>query len=179
MKPFDESKLIIRPVRIDDISGIIHVTQTAWLTTYPNEALGITGRDIQTAINALSHEDELARFSSDFIQKADERKYFVAEYDGTIVGYCRIKIKPDFYELRAIYLLPEFQQKGIGKRLYKKATEELDPEKNIILFVAPYNIQAVTFYERLGFKKEAKEIEGFKLPNGKSILEIQMTKSHE
>ncbi len=56
-------------------------------------------------------------------------------------------------KIHKIYVLPESQGKGVGKKLIEKSIEIAQQNKieNIILNVNRFN-KAVTFYQKLGFK---------------------------
>ena len=52
-------------------------------------------------------------------------------------------------ELDDLYVLPPFQNQGIGSEIMKKCIRE--SEKIIYLYVFSRNIRAISFYERFGF----------------------------
>ena len=52
-------------------------------------------------------------------------------------------------ELDDLYVLPGFQNKGIGTQILKKCIAE--SAKPLYLYVFSRNVRAISFYERLGF----------------------------
>lgn len=58
---------------------------------------------------------------------------FVAEKDGKLIGLSLLKVlDEDWSELAALYILPTFRHKGIGRRLFYKSIEYLKTKnKNI------------------------------------------------
>jgi len=46
------------------------------------------------------------------------KKYFILKEKGTIVGYAKITIQKAFVELEELYVLPQMQGKGYGKKLF-------------------------------------------------------------
>ena len=52
-------------------------------------------------------------------------------------------------ELDDLYVLPPFQNRGIGSEIMKKCIRE--SENTIYLYVFSRNIRAISFYERFGF----------------------------
>ncbi|HHX30401.1 MAG TPA: GNAT family N-acetyltransferase, partial [Clostridiaceae bacterium] len=54
-------------------------------------------------------------------------------------------------EIMALYLLRDFQDRGLGFQLMKAAMEELNKMPQIILWVLEGNERAIRFYESLGF----------------------------
>lgn len=55
-------------------------------------------------------------------------------------------------EIMALYLLRDFQGRGLGFQLMKAAMEELNKMPQIILWVLEGNERAIHFYESLGFR---------------------------
>ncbi len=82
----------------------------------------------------------------------------------------------DYNQLKTIYVLPEFQGKGIGKMLYEEVVKFSDPEKDTIVHVATYSKQAIEFYKKLGFVDTGKRFseERFKMKSGAIIPEMEM-----
>ena len=76
------------------------------------------------------------------------------------VGFCRIGREKDNGELLgeivALYLLPQFQRQGIGKRLMQTGIDQLRQRgySTIVLWVLKSNVQARQFYEHCGFTAE-------------------------
>ncbi len=86
--------------------------------------------------------------------KTENSKTFVAEINDKIVGFLLIEIKRDLVlSLVYISVYPEYQRKGIGKKLLEKA-EEYARTKNIhILEVLIYkdSHSSRKFHEKNGF----------------------------
>ena len=53
--------------------------------------------------------------------------------------------------LSAIYVLPEYQGRGVGRQLMEQGMEWLGSNKDIILDVVSYNDKATAIYEKMGF----------------------------
>lgn len=79
--------------------------------------------------------------------------FFVAEADGKVVGY--VIASSHDGEIVSISVLPEFRRRGIGRRLMEEAMEYLEEKgvRRIELIVGVGNVEAIRFYEGLGFKK--------------------------
>jgi len=89
--------------------------------------------------------------------KAAKSIYYVAEYDGEIVGgggiYPTVNLPEGTCELVKLYLSPIARGKGIGKVLMQKcitAAKELGYKK-IYLETMPELIIAIPMYEKYGF----------------------------
>ena len=65
----------------------------------------------------------------------------------------------DCGEVYAIYLLEEYQGRGIGYRLMCEACEKLKTYDRIALWVLEGNEKAIRFYERFGFRFDGASAE--------------------
>lgn len=104
---------------------------------------------------------------------------WVAESGGKVVGFCSAVKEREVNRIMAIYVLPNYQSRGIGKSLMIKAFDWLGDSKDISVNVVRYNDNAIRFYERMGFEKTDREgvfDDIARLPTGKVIPEIQMVK---
>jgi ribosomal protein S18 acetylase RimI-like enzyme len=101
-----------------------------------------------------------------------------------IIGYAQVYLRPSIApdaELTRIYLLPSWQNKGIGKALLEAIIEELRALRpglrppRLWLSVAAENYPAIRFYERRGFQRK-KDFEanlaGQTVPMQEYVLEI-------
>ncbi len=95
-------------------------------------------------------------------QFSDLHSFFIAWCNGIPVGYMSIQkesITEDnitIYHLHKLYVMPEWQGRGVGELLFKQAHEYASENKNtakarIELNVNRYN-KAVGFYLRMGMK---------------------------
>jgi ribosomal protein S18 acetylase RimI-like enzyme len=160
---------------IEDAEGIQEVQYKTWLATYPNEELGITIEDIED------------RFKDRLLGKLKKRReeilhpisgvMFVAKENNKVVGFCKTGEIENKNELQAIYVLTEYQGRGIGKMLWDEAKNYLDINRDTVVHVATYNENAIYFYQRLGFKDTGKRWsdEKFKMKrSGTAIPEMEM-----
>jgi ribosomal protein S18 acetylase RimI-like enzyme len=147
----------IREATISDAYGIAKVQVDTWRTTYVN----------------IVPDDYLANMSYDkrkdiWANIIQTKNVYVAENDaGEIVGFASggkaINGEYENYpgELTAIYILQEYQGRGIGRLLVKEVTRTIEKlgYQSMIIFVLKDN-QAKYFYESLG---------------GKAIDEVEIT----
>lgn len=85
--------------------------------------------------------------------------YWVIEEDGKIIGgggiYPTVGLPHDTCELVKLYLYPSARGRGLGKAVMQQCFKQAKTlgYKNIYLESMPELNQAVSLYERLGFKK--------------------------
>ncbi len=141
----------VEEARPEHVEGIQEVFYRAWLDTYPNEDAGITIDDVEDRFKDRNSEERLNKRRED-ISNLDANKKFLVALDGEkVVGLCRATKNEKENRLNAIYVLPEYQGKGIGTRLWKELKSFFDPLKDIVVGVATYNQKAINFYSKLGF----------------------------
>ena len=77
----------------------------------------------------------------------------VIQVDGIDIGILAIVHQPDCVKVNQMFIIPEYQRKGIGavciRRIIKDATVSKLPVR---LQVLKANTQAVAFYQRAGFR---------------------------
>ena len=73
-------------------------------------------------------------------------EYVCVLLNGQICGFYRLC---EDGELDDLYVLPAFQNRGIGAAIMRKCIDE--SENNIYLYVFSRNTRAISFYERFGF----------------------------
>jgi ribosomal protein S18 acetylase RimI-like enzyme len=160
----------------DDVEGIIEVQKITWLATYPNEEYGITLDDIKE--KDFSSQERIKRWKKGIETQTNENHMWVAKDSKTVVGFCSTTKKDGKHEIRAIYILPDYQGKGVGRKLITAALNWLGEDKEVFINVAKYNNSSIEFYKRVGFKEigDVASTEIAKLPSGKIIPEIRMIK---
>lgn len=110
------------------------------------------------------HKSEKIKQAKEFINSR-EQITFVAEHNGEIVGFAVAVIQSGqehfknlgYADLQAIYILPEFQNKGIGKMLFDNVVAEFGKMKlqKMVIGVLKENTAARKAYENWGGKINA------------------------
>jgi GNAT superfamily N-acetyltransferase len=141
---------MIRPARVDDAGGMARVQVVSWRTTYP----GMVPQDF------LDSMDEVAfagRWSDRLRHEVSRRTSFVAEGDGRVVGFATGGAEREGDaryrgELYAIYLLQEWQGRGLGRDLANTVARDLVDRgfHSMLVWVLRDNRAARGFYEHLG-----------------------------
>ena len=151
-----ETLITIRNAREDDAQGIADVHDAAWRDAYRGI---IPGRELEKMI---------ARRGPRWWHSAIVRKsrLVVLDFDETIGGYAsygrnRVPSMPYGAEIFELYIAPEFQGLGFGRRLFEAARRDLGEHgySSVIVWALADNERAIGFYKRLGgtFVREAQE----------------------
>lgn len=91
--------------------------------------------------------------------------YYLIQSDKKTVGFLKINYESspelsikDNCELEKMYILPEYTKLGIGKAALRSAIEKIQKHRkqHLFLCVIDTNINAIAFYEKLGFKFHSK-----------------------
>lgn len=175
----DEQSFIVEPAKPQDAEGVFDVQRRTWLDTYPNSEVGITEEDIRARVEGEHGElipKKVERWREGIETSGEKRAVFVVKDVDKVVGFVAPAIMNSQRRIGALYVLPEMQGKGIGKKLLDKAIEWHGRNKDIFLHVATYNKSAIDFYARNGFEKTGKEVvdEVAQARDSKAIPEIEM-----
>lgn len=166
----------ISPAKPEDARALQEVFYQTWLATYPNEEEGITEEDVEDRYKDRNSEEKTKEREKRIQDLPSTTKYFVARQGEKIIGLCLAEKQEGCNQLKAIYVLPEFQGKGLGSKLWKEAKDFLGSTEDTFVEVAKYNKNAIDFYSRLGFEPTGRELkdERFRLKSGAIITEIEM-----
>jgi GNAT superfamily N-acetyltransferase len=91
--------------------------------------------------------------TADYLRSLPHRQGFtlVAKLDGRIVGMCALR---DGHHVTLFFVLPEFQGRGIGRRLFDRAVARVPEVVKIEVHSSPV---AVPVYKALGFSVTGPE----------------------
>lgn len=164
----------ITPPVVEDAQGIMECVYKSWLDTYPNEEIGITKDDIEDKFKNL--DEKVERQKQRIINTPENEKRIVAKCDGVVVGCANLVLNEHNNQLGMIYILPEYQRRGIGHMLWSELKKYCIPDKSTIVEVATYNIKAIEFYKKLGFVDTGKRFteEKTRMKSGALIPEMEM-----
>ena len=156
--------MIVRRARVEDADSIERVRTDTWRDAYrglmPDSLLERLGYD-STRRRALMAALPPHQF------------VLVAESEGAVVGFClggRSRATDDLFrgEVYAIYVLPEYQGRGIGRALLRMAANELVERDlhSMVIWVLRENAPSRRFYERMGgawVRDEERELDGVRI----------------
>jgi GNAT superfamily N-acetyltransferase len=155
------ANISFREATVADCMAVARVHVRSWKESF-------AGIVPQTFLDKMSVENRAKAFEKRF--PGDSYKMYVAEVAGPgVVGFAdfgepRESIDAYEAELYAIYLLPEFQGKGVGRSLFSMGVEALVRSGKISMYLlaleaSPYK----SFYKKMGGKmigRKQIEIEG-------------------
>ena len=159
----------IRRAETQDAAAIAEVHAAAWSGAYA----GIIPHRALTAM--------LARRGTEWWANAIRRatSILVVDIGGDIVGYAtygrnRVRDLAPQGEIYELYLLPEYQGIGLGRRLFASVREALAGHglAGLVIWALEDNRGAIAFYEGLGGRDVAEGIEVF---DAKALRKIAFT----
>ena len=144
-----QTLITIRRARWTDAEEIAEVHDAAWRDAYRGL---IPGRELERMIS---------RRGPQWWMSAIERgsRLLVLDFNEAIVGYVtygrnRVPSLPSKGEIFELYLEPEFQGLGFGRKLFEAARDDLAAHgyPNFIVWALGDNERAIGFYDHLGGK---------------------------
>ncbi|MBQ0017390.1 MAG: ribosomal protein S18-alanine N-acetyltransferase [Clostridiales bacterium] len=105
--------------------------------------------------------------------KQENKYYFVAKYEGEVLGYIGFERAGDDLNMQKIAVLEDYRECGIAKKLFEKSLEVMKELKlnNYFLEVNVNNKVAKRVYEKFGFKQISKRENYYK--NGDACFVMQ------
>lgn len=150
-------ELVLRLCTDDDIDTLVEISKETFTTAFEKDN---DPKDFENYINTAFNSQTLL----EQIRNVDSVFYFTY-VKGQLIGYIKINqhqaqtdVKLDHsMELERIYVVDAFQNKGYGKLILNKVIQlGLKANKKFLwLGVWERNLNAIRFYERLGFVKFA------------------------
>lgn len=168
----NEPQIEVDIAKPGDSKGIAAVQKAGWLAAYPDESVGLTTEDIEA--KDFDSEEQLQKWETAIEEAGDSKKLWVARQNGRVIGFSVAWKDDDKNELKAIYVLPEFHGKSIGKPLMNAAIEWLGNKKDIVVWVFTHNERAINFYRKQGFVESGNTSTW--AVNGKNIPDMEMIK---
>lgn len=112
--------------------------------------------------------------SIDEIQKDYQDHLFLKViYQGQIVGSVKLREQNSSCWLGRLIVSPEFQNRGIGRKLLAEAEAQTTTAKELILFTGSQSTKNISLYESVGYKK----IEEYADENNPDLIMVKMVKS--
>ncbi len=139
----------IRRATVDDIDTIRAVADVAFRATY---AAILSTEQTEYMIDMMYSPKSLHRQ-----MEVERQTFYLAVDNGRTIGYVSIERQGErVFHLQKIYLLPEYQGRRIGERLFGRACRHVKElcsgPCTMELNVNRHN-RAIGFYERMGMRK--------------------------
>lgn len=150
--------IVVREMRESDIEAVSTVRVRSWKAAY-------VGMVPAAYLDRLSVETDVVARRRMFLDSAGQVDNFVAEVDGSIVGWAALgpsrddDAVPGDGELYAIYVLPEMFGSGTGQALVR-AVRSRAAERSfnrLVLWVIRDNARGRRFYDAAGFTPDGVE----------------------
>ena len=166
-----------------DAVPICEVLAQTWLDTYPNAENGVTVEMIQAfhyEPDGRLNREHVTKTEKGILESSPDGKHciFTASFEDKVVGVSSaIIIKESKRKLNVVYVLPQYQGKGIGKDLIEPVLQ-WHGNKDVYLKVASFNKRAMNLYEKYGFivSGPVPEDEQFVFANGLVLPEVEMVR---
>ena len=157
----------VRAMKRSDIRAVQDVARRTWDDTYHDTIpQGVQAKFLERAYSEVSLK---RRMTSDV--------FLVAVLGGEVVGFADFEpVSRRAAYLGALYVLPEYQQRGIGTRLLRAGIAAFPTTTKFTLRVEKHNSRAADFYRRHGFEATGEATEDL---FGHESREIEMTLSEE
>jgi len=155
--------------------AVLEVNRQVWLTTYQNDSLGITLKDIESKFTDF---DEEVKKNKKYYLENKDRKHWFAFDKSKLVGYCLAQIEDGVGKINSIYILKKYQHLGIGSKMLKKSLKYMKGVP-IEIECAVYNTPTIKFYEKFGFKVIGEKKEKYTFPTGTKMTLVRMRKDRE
>lgn len=135
-----------------------HLLKKSWTETYVSEL----GSDIATHLMDQLAQDDIAGLAPN-----TDETVFIARGTKGLQGCAVSAARQGITYLWGFYVLQEFQRKGIGRELLKKAVRAHGRENSVHVTVLKSSVTARRFYNAVGFRKASDE--QFEIVPGKSF----------
>jgi ribosomal protein S18 acetylase RimI-like enzyme len=144
----------IRPLAHNELSKVQSIAHRTWPNTF-REIL--CPEQISYMLNMMYALPVLES------QWQKGHTFLLAEENGQEMGFAGFELnyaEGPKAKLHKIYLLPETQGKGLGKKLILEVARRVREagHKSLLLNVNKYNQKAIDFYQRIGFQEIYKEV---------------------
>ena len=155
--------LKIEQCSIKDIKKLIKIGERTFYETFKD---GCSKEDMDNYLKkSFSYKQLEVEINN------DKSKFYIFENDNELIGYMKLnftetkinRVSEKSLEIQRIYVMQKYKGNHIGKKLVEKAIEVAKGynQNYIWLGVWENNLNAIKFYEKLGFKKYSSHI--FKL----------------
>jgi ribosomal protein S18 acetylase RimI-like enzyme len=164
----------------EDANDIRELQYESWLENNASEESGRSEGGAKRMHAASSCDETLSKEDGSKLVQGSrknslpESETFVAKINRKVIGFCTVVRGSEQNSLTEIYIIPAFQGKKIGRRLWDSARQFIDRNKDTTVALLRFNVPAKKFYEGLGFAETGVswEDENVKNRNGAAVIEM-------
>jgi len=130
-------------MKLDDIAAVQQIAKISWNDTYE----GIIPIDVQNLFIERAYSNAM------MMKRLEKTSVYVAIHEEEVIGFANFtRVDEDGdAELTAIYMLPQYQRLGYGKKLLSEGLQYINDAQQLFVYVESENKKGRTFYERNGF----------------------------
>jgi len=139
--------IVIRPGTKEDLFGAFVVFQLALHSLYQNA--GLASPDDKPDPESLSPAFEYFKMFTEYFAETAEH-FWVAEQGGEIIGFSRSMVRDGIRQLSELFVHPDKQAQGVGKRLLEAAFPADSAHNRVVIGTS--DIRAMTRYLKSGVK---------------------------
>jgi ribosomal protein S18 acetylase RimI-like enzyme len=155
-------------MRHEDIESVQQIVKISWKDTYE----GIIPIKVQDLFIERAYSDAM------MMKRIEKTSVYVAVLEDKVIGFANFTgVDEDGdSELTAIYMHPEYQKLGYGKKLLALGLQHIQKAEQLFVYVESKNIKGRNFYENNGFTllEEFDELfEGHPLSTTKYVYYIK------
>jgi len=145
----------ITQANLSDLKKVREIALKTWPQTFANI---LTPEQIDYMLNWMY---QLEALELQVIQKG--HVFLLAHEEKENLGFCAYELHakaPSKTKIHKIYILPEAQGKGVGKKLIQEVAQiaQKNGDTHLFLNVNKYNQSAIDFYSRIGFYEDFREV---------------------
>ncbi len=149
--------IVIREAQSSDFDQYSNLLQQTYETCCVNNSIGLTKACFS---KEMMSTEESVNFLRSYLKITPTHKAWVAALDGKIVGAISCEIKSQLEgEIVAFYVLPQYQDQGIGKQLYTKALDFVG-QRDLVLDVYAHNEKTIAMYKKWGWELDVHRGDG-------------------
>lgn len=149
----------VRPAEKSDVAGIKHVLAVTWRDSYASFLS-------EASITAVTEEWHSPQILEAEIARPSTYAGVATSTRAGVVGMITAHSQGNVLFVTRMYVLPDFQRRGIGKRMINAASAAFPQTEVVRLHVEEQNPKGRAFYRKVGFReveRRADDVAGARL----------------
>ena len=139
----------IRLATLNDLEQYTNLLQTTYEAAYTDNSIGLTADCFSKEIFASK---DTQQYLKSHLKNDKKQKTWLTEKNKYLVGSITVILKNEKEaELTGYYVHPNYQGRGIGKKLYEKALQ-FAGNRDLVLDIYAHNTSTIKMYKKWGWK---------------------------